>query len=153
LNLTPSLKFQKREFSDAIEITREKKFERWEGFISELYFLLNKEDSAKVYANKALKKDDNDAFLYALKGNKTKAFELIDSFCSKKIESGEDKFAASWCRISSVIFYALLKDYPKARQELIQLNEQLPEFSNYDYFNDPVFDRIKKEISAVSGST
>ncbi len=147
-NKIPEFKIMKmffdRKYSEVI--SAREKGGNWEALASLAYFSLNKEDSARYFANQAIQKNQTYALeTYVLAGKKKEAFTLIDSFFKHQISSGEDDFFMAHEKTATISVLALGKDYSEATQKLIDLNKELPEFGDYSFFNSPYFDRIKKE--------
>lgn len=47
--------------------------------------------------------------------------------------------------IDQLFVHMLFGEYREATAKLIQLNQQYPDFNRYNGFNDPVYDKMKKE--------
>lgn len=116
-----------------------------------LYYAIEEDDSVKYYANEILEESENGdvwwAFIcnaHAYLGNPSKAIDIQEKerFSS---HDNEDLSVASDNSKHIIGLYVIAKQYRKAAELLVQMNNDYPGLGDYAFFNRRRFDRVKKE--------
>jgi len=124
-----------------------------EGFYwkSVAYYHLQASDSLKRYVTSALthidyKQNWRTPILYALIGDKKKAFGVLNDLGKYWEHSGQDTWGKASTLRQQVLLLSLMGDYKGATEVLLKLNVTYPSFGDYEIMRvNPFFDKIKKE--------
>lgn len=112
-----------------------------------LYYAIEEDDSVKYYANELLLEESHwwwEIEAHAYLGNPSRAIDIQEKEWFDSYDN-EDLLIASDNSKYIIQLYVLAKQYQKATELLIQMNNAYPELGDYVFFNGREFDRIKKE--------
>lgn len=115
------------------------------------FHMLNQRDSATYWAEKLLLNEPYNWRMLAIIGEHENSMRGIDDFYEHLIHTGNDRQQQCYKMRDQIEALVLLKDYPEATRLLKKLNDDFPEYQNFErYFRPGLYDVIKKEYPTFS---
>lgn len=149
----------KRDAGAAFTIAKEREARNWKQVrklsldvkdysgAAEAYLMLGQRDSARYWSRTALKGDSLNIYLKILSAsNIQQALAFIHEEFADRVKYEKEAFAYEMA--FGILANSIFGQYRQATEMLIKLNNDFPELGYYEWLNDPMHDKIKKEYPA-----